>query len=105
MTGYAQALAAFATALVWLAPGLASWVGIPAAPPEPQVIRRTLQWPAGTREPALELSNINGAVTSVGHHVVTPCAATSPSSRSQSAPSAAAASMTDAPGSPSQMRN
>ena len=66
MTGYAQALAGFLTAVVWLAPGLASWAGVPAAAPEPQVIRRTLQWPAGTREHALELSNITGAVTIVG---------------------------------------
>src|SRR3954452_8749169 len=63
MTGY---LAAFFTAVTWLAPALASWVGVPAAAPEPQVIRKTLQWPAGAREHALELSNITGAVKIIG---------------------------------------
>jgi len=66
MTTYVQALAALLTALVWLVPGLAPWIGPPLGQQEPQVIRRTLQWPAGAREKTLELSNITGAVRIIG---------------------------------------
>lgn len=50
----------FATALTWLVPGLASWLGMPVQ--ERETIQRTLQWPAGSTTRILELSNISGEV-------------------------------------------
>jgi hypothetical protein len=55
-----------AVVITTLASILAWFTGVPVTAQEPQVIRRTMQWPAGTRERGFELSNITGAVRIIG---------------------------------------
>ena len=66
MAAYLHTLTTLVVALASLAPGLVRRVDVTAAADEPQVIRRTLQWPANARERTMELSNITGSVRIVG---------------------------------------
>jgi hypothetical protein len=55
-----------AVLITTLASTLAAFTGVTVTAQEPQVIRRTLQWPSGTRERRFELSNITGSVRIIG---------------------------------------